>query len=136
MARINSGSAVFIGMPQGVRAYYRGSWRKSERIPGRDQAQVRHLLDDAAATQQFILNTGKRTITVRRINVTPIGVRLGRRPLLAAAALAALGRRTLITPAHAAETMVRWLHLEVNPQILKIWNDAAAVFFTDTAATE
>src|SRR5579871_5856564 len=121
MARINSGSAVFIGMPRGVRTYYRGSCRKSERILGRYQAEARHRLDDAAATQQFIPNTGKRIITVRRINVTPMGVRLGRRPLLAAAALAVLGRRALISPAHAAETMVRWLHLEVNPQILKIW---------------
>jgi raffinose/stachyose/melibiose transport system substrate-binding protein len=73
---------------------------------------------------------------VRRINVSPMGVRLGRRPLLVAAALAALGRRALITPAHAAETMVRWLHLEVNPQILKIWNDAAAEFHAQHADAE
>src|SRR5271170_4434436 len=62
-----------------------------------------------------------------------MGVRLGRRPLLAAAALASLARRALITPAHAAEMMVRWLHLEVNPQILKIWNDAAAEFHAQHA---
>jgi raffinose/stachyose/melibiose transport system substrate-binding protein len=106
--------------------------------------QAGHLLDDAADTRQFILNTGKRTITVRRINVTPIGTRPmdvqpGRRPLLAAALAAlgaALGRRALIAPAYAAETVVRWLHLEVNPQILKIWNDAAREFHAEHADAE
>ncbi len=57
-----------------------------------------------------------------------IGSRIGRRALMAVAGLGAfsggLGRRRAI----AAETTIRWLHLELNPKVLKIWNDAAAEF--------
>ncbi len=52
---------------------------------------------------------------------------VSRRGLMtAAAAGAAMG--PWIRRASAAETTIRWLHLEVNPQILKIWNTAAAEF--------
>jgi raffinose/stachyose/melibiose transport system substrate-binding protein len=54
--------------------------------------------------------------------------RIGRRHLLAAATVGVLGRRALNVPAFAADTTIRWLHLELNPRILKIWNDAAAEF--------
>ncbi|MBN8890216.1 MAG: hypothetical protein BGP12_00855 [Rhodospirillales bacterium 70-18] len=65
---------------------------------------------------------------MRRINAIPTSARLGRRSLIAAAALGAFGRHGFVTPAEAAATMIRWLHLEVNPQILKIWNAAAVEF--------
>jgi len=65
---------------------------------------------------------------VRRTSITPGFAPFGRRSLLAAAALGAFGRNGFISPAEAAETVIRWLHLEVNPAILKIWNEAAAEF--------
>jgi raffinose/stachyose/melibiose transport system substrate-binding protein len=67
---------------------------------------------------------------VRRTSITPAIAPFGRRSLLAAAALGALGRSTFITPALAADTIIRWLHLEVNPQMLKVWNDVASEFHT------
>lgn len=71
---------------------------------------------------------------MRGTNVTPVTQGLGRRSLLMAAALGALGRH-VITPAFA-DTIVRWLHLEVNPQILKIWKEAAAEFHTTHPDTQ
>ena len=69
--------------------------------------------------------------------VTPAtGTGPGRRSLLAAAGLGALGGALgRITPAFAATT-VRWLHLEVTPQILKIWNDCAAEYHAAHPDTE
>ncbi len=63
---------------------------------------------------------------MRRTSITPIAAPIGRRSLLAAAALAAFSRHS--TPAQAADSAVRWLHLEVNPAILKIWTQCAEEF--------
>ncbi len=60
---------------------------------------------------------------MRNTSNAPTIAGFGRRSLLAAAALGAAGRS-----AFAAETTLRWLHLEVTPQILKVWNDCAAEF--------
>lgn len=60
--------------------------------------------------------------------MTPIATPFGRRSILAAAALAAFGRHAAINDAAAAEAVIRWLHLEVNPAILKIWNEVATDF--------
>src|SRR5579871_4157030 len=54
---------------------------------------------------------------------------LGRRQILAVgtlgAAAATFGTGLIARSARAADTTIRWLHLEVNPRILKIWNNAA-----------
>ncbi len=74
------------------------------------------------------LTQKRRISTVRRTSFTPRTARIGRRSLLAGAAIGAFGGPASITPARAAATTIRWLHLEVTPQILKIWNDAAAEY--------
>lgn len=63
---------------------------------------------------------------MRRFSFTPESAGIGRRGLLAA--VGALGGSALVRSAHAASTTIRWLHLEVTSQILKIWNDAATEF--------
>jgi raffinose/stachyose/melibiose transport system substrate-binding protein len=50
-----------------------------------------------------------------------------RRGVMAAAALG-LVAPAIIRKASAADTAIRWLHLETNPEILGIWNDAAAEY--------
>ena len=65
---------------------------------------------------------------MRRTSLTPVAAPFGRRSMLAAAALAAFAGHATTREAEAAEALIRWLHLEVNPAILKIWNDAATEF--------
>lgn len=55
-------------------------------------------------------------------------VRLSRRQIVAGAAAGVFAPTLLTRRASAADTTIRWLHLEVNPKILKIWNDAVAEF--------
>ena len=55
-------------------------------------------------------------------------VRLRRRQVMAGAAVGVFAPTILIGRASAADTTIRWLHLEVNPKILQIWNDAAMEF--------
>ncbi len=66
--------------------------------------------------------------------MTPIAAPFGRRTLLAAAALAAAGRH--VSPAQAADAVVRWLHLEVNPAILKVWTQCAEEFQAANAGSK
>ncbi|HEX3349717.1 MAG TPA: extracellular solute-binding protein [Acetobacteraceae bacterium] len=60
----------------------------------------------------------------------PAAARIGRRGLLAAAGVGVLAVSAVRSRAFAADTTIRWLHLEINPKILKIWNDAAAEYMS------
>jgi raffinose/stachyose/melibiose transport system substrate-binding protein len=52
---------------------------------------------------------------------------ISRRNIIMASA-GAVAAAPFIRPARAADTTIRWLHLEVNPRILQIWNDAATEY--------
>lgn len=67
---------------------------------------------------------------MRRTSLTPIAAPFGRRAMLTAAAFAGLAGRD----AAAQDAAIRWLHLEVNQAILKIWNDVASEFQTGSGA--
>jgi len=60
--------------------------------------------------------------------MNPPSLPVTRRRLVTAAALGMLAPGAVVRRAGAAETTIRWLHLETNPLVLKIWNQAAAEF--------
>lgn len=53
---------------------------------------------------------------------------ISRRTIITAAAAGALAAGPFIRRSRASDATIRWLHLEVNPRILAIWNDAAAEY--------